>query len=278
MVNNKKKFRKVKSHMLFSELNKINLNVLMQDLDGYEEVPDLLSCYVHNANKMDWTIWSKEIDQNTNEEDESYNGWKINRLSEDNIEDSYLRNALSDISANLTLIDDENGSDIVKIYAGKFDVDGTIDYSAFIENEDIIPEFRHPHHHDVMFHRGCWWTFNNGAFQWIGGWPKSIPECRFSYGPFCGPDPHHHHDNNHKMLDDYVHLSKLPNLNFIFDTEHVLKGIVSLPCASQELMIRTKTFIEEFLMDYQEMSFENIDSLLKDYSNKNAYFPTISVA
>jgi hypothetical protein len=83
------------------------------------------------------------------------------------------------------------------------------------------------------------------------------------------------------MLDDYLHLSKLPNLNFIFDTKHVLKGIVSLPCANEQLKIMTKNFIGNFLNfaweNFHEMSFKNFDTILREFSQIYAYIPTIRV-
>ncbi len=272
--------------MLFSELNRINLNVLVQDTD-YEVLPNLNQCYVHN--KVDWTIWTKikypkrdntivdifiDVDKDTED------GWEIREISSMPEQDSYLNNAFKDISDNLVVLSKKKNAntDYVKIYAGQFEADGTLNYNAFIENEDVFPcHVREPY----RLYRGSWWTFNNGAFQWIGGGPKSIPECRFSYGPFSGPDPHHH-DTNHEIRDNYFTLSKLPNLNFIFDEKHVLKGIVSLPCATEELKNSTKTFISGFLQfawsKYHQMTFKNIDSILKDYSNINALIPTIRIA
>ena len=281
--------------MLFSELNKINLNVLLQDTD-YESVPDLSACVVHN--KKDWTLFVKKF--YAEEDDETVvdlgtpvivDGWETYELYSKDLEDSYLNHALTDISNSLVLSENED-SDIVKIYAGQFDVDGTLDYDSFIEGEELFSH-RHPEPRQGYWpFWGSWWTFNNGAFQWIGG-PKSIFECRYSYGPFNYPPPSHnfprlphvdphHFDSNHKKLDEYVALSIIPNLIFIFDPMHVLKGIVSIPCANEELREMTKNYIENLLnyahTNFSSLSFKNIDTILYEFSKEYAYIPLIRVA
>lgn len=268
--------------MLFSELNRIDLNVLIQDPE-YEVVPDISSdCYIHNKN-----TWTKYVNEHfsdpdetvvalLDEVDEDTDGWKIKDLHSDYLEDSYLYNALEDISKTL-VVNDKPNSDLVKIFIGQFDADGTIDYQSIVDDDfDFHP--RHPDFHPPK--RGSWWTFSNGAFQWIGGWPKSIFECRFSYGPFCGVDPHHF-DNNHKMLDKFASLSILQNLIFVFDEFHVLKGIVSLPCGTEDLVEMTKNFIRGFLnyaKTKYKMTFKNLDKILKEYSQMDGYIPVIKIA
>lgn len=266
--------------MLYSELNRINLNVLIQDSE-YEAVPDISSCYVHNA--IDWTIWHKELEQTEEPEEivEDYdNGWEISSFVSDDLEDAYLNYALTDISSNVKVMT-EYDSDIVKIYAGQFEVDGTINYDCFVEAD---APFQYRDAPPPPPYRGSWWTFNNGAFQWIGGWPKSIPECRFSYGPFCGPgcpDPHHH-DNNHEMLDRVLTLSVIQNLVFVFDPQHVLKGIISLPSINEDVRTITKDYIGKLIdfakQNYYKLSFKNMDEVLREFSKVHAFLPSIKVA
>ena len=268
--------------MLFSELNRINFNVLIQD-PTYEVVPDISAdCYIHN--KDEWTKYVEKFYADPDDtiiafpdqKDEDKDGWKLKELGSDNLEDRYLYHALDDISKTLK-VKTEPDSDLVKIYAGQFDANGTIDYAALIEDDF---EFHPRHFYPCHPHRGEWWTFSNGAFQWIGGWPTSIFECRFSYGPFCGVDPHHF-DNNHEMLDRFNSLSILPNLIFVFDEMHVLKGIISLPCGTDDLVGMTQNFIRGFLGYAQtkhEMSFANLDKILQEYSQIDGYIPTIKVA
>lgn len=280
--------------MLFSELNRINLSVLIED-PKYEYVPDISAdCYVHN--KGIWKKFVKEIyneidddlvvkipnEQNIIEPEDLGDGWNTISLYDDDLQNTYLLRLFGDISENLIEKTDLK-SDIVNIYAGQFDADGTFDYESLVDDNDFQTRNQNmilPPHPPI----GSWWTFNNGAFQWIGG-PKSIFECRYSYGPFnalpfCGSDPHHF-DNNHKMLDNINYLSFLPNLIFVFDELHILKGIVSLPCGNSNLIIKTKKFIEDFTnyatSNYQ-LSFKNIDKILKEYScTQNIYIPTIKI-
>lgn len=295
--------------MLFSELNRINLNVLIQDPD-YEVLPSLRipkieitpehntvtmysdgNCYIHNM--YDWRVWYSSpvdtltIDISDNEDERDDNGWKLSPIyinPDESLETKYLEHAFTDISNDMLYASDIS-SDVVKIFAGAFDIDGTIDYSAFIDNEDIFDlcdrdsdnKVKHPPF------REHWWTFNNGAFQWIGGL-KSIPECRFSYGPFFDSDPHHK-DTNHKMLDDYLRFSVIPNLHFIFNTQHVLKGIVSLPCADKDLIRITKKFFEDFIAFVwqhfnNKLTFKTIYSILKEFckGSESFYLPTIRIA
>ena len=88
--------------MLYSELNRINLNVLIQEPD-YEAVPDISSCYVHNA--VDWTIFYKEPDTKKKPTEKDYdNGWELSAFVEDDLEDAYLQYSLTDISSNLKLM------------------------------------------------------------------------------------------------------------------------------------------------------------------------------
>lgn len=299
MVNNRKIFLKRDCKMLFSELNKINLNVLIQD-SPYEAVPDISACYVHNA--VDWTIFCNQLFDETDatpKEVEStiIPGWNVTELSceTEELEQTYLYRALTDISASLIDMSTDISSDLVKVYGGKFAPDGTFDYDAILNNEGL---FEHrciePLHHYGHRHHPFenWWTFNNGAFQWIGGWPKSIYECRFSYGPFYGgpippPPPvpkvdQHHFDTNTKMIDNVMALSFLPNLIFIFDEWHILKGIISLPCATTEIVQITKDYISnllKYLQDhFSELTFKNIDNVIKNFGHDYMTIPNIRVA
>lgn len=272
--------------MLFSELNRINLNVLIED-SPYEAVPDISACYVHNA--VDWTIFAKPVHTDIDVDFEGElvgNGWKVRELScdIDDMESTYLEYALTDISCDMPMADEED-SDIVKIYGGKFEADGTFDYSGIVESEGSFVrrgnEFARHCHCGPAF--GAWWTFNNGAFQWIGG-PKSIMECRYSYGPFdcgCHHDPHHE-DNNHKFADHCATMSMLPNLIFVFDPLRTLKGIVSLPCATSELREITQNYIGNLLSfmisNYKEITFKNFDNILKAFSTECPFIPTIHIA
>lgn len=269
--------------MLFSELNQINLNVLLQDTK-YESVPDLSACVIHN--KKDWTLFVKHLyaenDKtvvNLNEPVHVQNGWGVNELYSENLEDAYLNYALTEISNNVILASDDN-SDIVKIYTGEFEKDGTINYECLVDGDELFSG-RSIEPHKFKPIRGWWWTFNNGAFQWCNGGPKSIFECRYSYGPFNCPDPHHH-DTNHEMVDHYFALSLIPNLIFVFDEYHVLKGIVSLPCVHKDLRAITKNYIENLLAysheHYTELSFKNMDTILYQFSQEYAYIPMIRVA
>lgn len=294
--------------MLFSELNRLNLNVLIQD-SKYEEVPSLRisrdqkeysngACYVHNRDH--WTLWYESIGKENDldivlpHENPDFNGWELRELSSvpyGQLQNTYLECALTDISNNMVLTNNVD-SDVVKIYSGELSIDGTVDYESIIDNEDVFGcRGAHSEHHPLHGNKAppfndSWWTFSNGAFQWIGG-TKSIYECRFSYGPFndcCGgQDPHHCEDTNHKIFDDYLKLSKLYNLNFIFDKQHVLKGIVSLPCPDENSIVLTKKFIGDFLSFVENkytngMTFKNIDNILKEFSKTSIYFPTIRVA
>lgn len=288
--------------MLFSELNRINLNVLIQD-SPHETVPDISSCYVHNAE--DWTIFCNELFDNPdqtevqipNDNKSIVPGWNVTELSctKEEVEQTYLYRALTDISNSL-LVATDISSDLVKVYAGEFAADGTVDYDAIINADGVFenidsrdPKCEHP----GTFYRS-WWTFNNGAFQWIGG-PKSIFECRYSYGPFNCPHqaqfhrppqfpPHdpNHEETNHKMLDHVHEFVFLPNLIFVFNEWHVLKGIVSLPCINTELVEITKNYLTNFLRyaqeHFSELTFKNIDNVIRNFGYDYLTVPMIKVA
>lgn len=219
----------------------------------------------------------------------TWNGWNLYPQSEDvDREDSYLHIALDTIKGSIKLVGDDD-SDIIQLYSGPTRLDGTLDFDAFLYNKGVFgpaPNFD-------MFRRnpagyfGGWWTFSNGAFQWCNG-PKSIFECRFSYGPFGpGPHPHwhgvdpHHFDKNDKYKDDFISKSIVPNLVFIFDKMHELKGIVSLPCIDDYQRQIEYNFIENF-QEYSrsmgKLSFKNIDQRLKEFASKYVTIPTIHVA
>ena len=219
----------------------------------------------------------------------TWNGWNLYPQSEDiDREDSYLHIALDNIKSTIKLEKDDD-SDIILLYSGPTRMDGTLDWDAFLYNKGVFgpaPSFDMFRRNPAGFFGG-WWTFSNGAFQWCNG-PKSIFECRFSYGPFGpGPHPHwhgvdpHHFDKNDKYKDDFVSKSIVPNLIFIFDKMHELKGIVSLPCKDDYQRQIEWNFIENF-QEYSrsmgKLSFKNIDQRLKEFASKYAMIPTIHVA